>query len=80
MFDTNRNLLRHKKASDIPKCSSDLVECEFCSTLVLNEYGLTVHQRTDIDCIRMQNAIDNTNVILSDGEDGPLSKPVNIVT
>ena len=74
MFDTNRNLLRHKKASDIPKCSSDLVECEFCSTLVLNEYGLTVHQRTDVDCIRIQNAIDNTNVILSDGEDGPLSK------
>ena len=74
VFDSNRNLLRHKKASDNPKCSSDLVKCEFCSTPALNEYGLTVHQRTDIDCMHIQNAIDNTNVILSDGEDGPLSK------
>ena len=73
-FDHNKKLLDHKKRSDNPNCSLDLKECQFCGTLALNEYGITVHQRSDIDCMRRQNAIDSTNVVLSDARDGPLSK------
>ena len=73
-FDHNKKLLDHKRRSDNPKCSSDLMECQFCGTLALNEYGITVHQRSDIDCMRRQNAIDSTNIVLSDAGDGPLSK------
>ena len=74
LFENNKNLRCHKKQSNNPKCSPDLVECEVCGTVALNEYGIMVHQRSDMQCIHAQNAIDNTNVILSDGEDCPLSK------
>ena len=58
IFQNNKNLLRHEKQSNNPKCSSDLVECEFCGTVALNEYGIMVHQRSDMQCIHTQNAID----------------------
>ena len=73
-FDHNKKLLDHKKRSDNPDCKSDLVKCEFCGALALNEYGISVHQRSDMDCINRQIAIDNTNVVLHNAEDGPLSK------
>ena len=72
-FDHNKKLLEHKKRSDNPDCMTDLVKCEFCGALALNQYGISVHQRSDVDCINRQIAIDNTNVIVHDVEDGPLS-------
>ena len=69
-FDHNKKLLEHKKRSDDPDCRTDLVKCEFCGALALNEYGISVHQRSDVNCMNRQIAIDKTNVI---GEDGPLS-------
>ncbi len=73
-FENNRRLLDHKKRSDDPDCTKDLVKCEFCGVLALNEYGIMVHQRSDIDCLNRQIAIDNTNVIVQEVEHGPLSK------
>ena len=72
-FDHNKKLLEHKKRSDNPDCITDLVKCEFCGALALNQYGIDVHQRSDVDCMNRQIAIDNTNIIVHDVEDGPLS-------
>ena len=32
----------HKKRSDNPDCTTDLIKCEFCGVLALNEYGISI--------------------------------------
>ena len=65
-------MLYHKKRSDNPKCQSDLISCDVCGVLVLNEYGLGVHQRSDVDCINRRVAIEETSVVMRHAG-GPLS-------
>ena len=71
-FSDNKSLLYHKKTSDNPKCQSDLIRCDVCGVFVLNDYGLSVHQRTDTDCINRRVAIEATSVVMR-CSDGPLS-------
>lgn len=71
-FPDNKSLLYHKKRSDNPKCQSDLIACDVCGALVLNDYGLGVHQRSDTDCINRRLAIEETSVVMRN-TDGPLS-------
>jgi hypothetical protein len=65
-------LLYHKKRSDNPKCQADLIPCEICGALVLNQYGLGVHQRSDVDCINRRVAIEEASVVMRHSG-GPLS-------
>ena len=76
-FADNKSLLYHKKRSDNPKCQSDLIACDVCGALVLNDYGLGVHQRSDTDCINRRRAIEETSVLMRN-TNGPLSNNQHI--
>ena len=73
MVADNKKLLDHKKKSPFPQCKVDLITCEFCNAQVLNEYGLAVHQRSDNECMKIADAVDETNVIHVD-DSGPLTQ------
>ena len=71
-FSDNKSLLYHKKRSDHPKCQSDLIRCDVCGVFVLNEFGLAVHQRSDVHCMNRQVAIEEASVVMRHSG-GPLS-------